>query len=333
MQQFLSQARSAPVKTLVLGNQALDMDSFCSSIVTAYLETLKGRPCTPYIPIVRSDLRLRKDVELVMSQLKLDPNHLLFADSYTPADNTDLFLVDHNRPFVKGHVTSIIDHHEPEESYKLVGIDPLVLSMSASSISLVLKYYSAHMDLSKVFEDEPLLAPLSYAPLVIDSSNFFKMKAEDVFAYQFLAKFVKDVPDTISFNTIREARKDTAGLSMSDLLNKDYKEWDGIGISTLPSRFHKLDLERLSKCMIQRKEEKHLDVLAAMACGKKGRDFAYAGPTDFDVRASCPALQLIPQVQLNGVQFFSQMEASFSRKQVAPILRSAFAEFEKTRAN
>lgn len=329
MLRFLSQAKSAPIKTLVLGNQALDVDSFCSSILTAYLETLKGRECTPYIPIKRSELRLRRDVELIMTQLKIDPLTLLFADDYEPSASTKLILVDHNAPFVKGVVTGVIDHHEPEMEHEPTKVDPLVLSMSSSSVSLVLKYYSEKINLTAAFEAEPVLASLAYAPLAIDTSNFFKMKPEDVFAYQFLSQFVKYVPDTISFNTIKEARNDIEGLSTTDLLHKDYKEWDGIGIATLPRRFHKLDLEDLSGCMNRVRGLKQLKVLATMAASKKGRDLGYCGPESFDIVTRCPTLKLIFQKEYNGVQFFSQMENTFSRKQVAPILRAAFAKYEK----
>ena len=330
MQRFIAQIKRLPVQTVVTGNQALDLDSFCSSLLTAYFETLNGRQCTPLIPIDREDLRLRKDVELILTRLDINMDSLLFLDEFSTNTETPLFLVDHNLQFMQGKVTGIIDHHAPESDKTMDdNINPMVLSRCSSAMSLVLKYYNEKLDLKKLFASDPMLAPLAFAPIAIDTSNFFNMKPEDITAYQFLANFINQIPDTITFQTVRDARKDITGLSYSDLLRKDFKQWEEIGISTLPKRFHKLDLEELSCAMIDYKNKLGLEVLAAMACGKKGRDFAYLGPKEFDVVTACSDMELILQKEVNGVQFFSQMQTTYSRKMVAPILRQAYAKFKQ----
>lgn len=339
---------------VVTGNQAADMDSCCSALLTAYLESSITASSTsndskqtittiPLIDIPRRDLKLRKDIEFVFRNLGIDSEWLLFTDDIpTTQPNTSLFLVDHNSPSINGTVKKVIDHHAIEDpNANLESCDPHILVQSGSCMSAVVNYYAkgAYSKHTKeLFSTDDVLAPLAIAPILQDTSNFTKkVEDEDRDAVKYLSQFNFNLfSPAQNFATMSSEKSNIEGLSTEDLLRKDYKEWGTIGISSLPKLFKKLlgnpNSEELSLAMKSHAQSNKLDIMVVLGSGsvKKQhvRELAYYGPKDFDVAAECPDLQLKLRADVDGVKYFDQLNDAASRKQVAPQIRAAFSKYE-----
>jgi len=333
---------------IVCGNQSADMDSCCTALMTAYLSTtVDGRPSVPLIQIPRDDLRLRKDIVYVLHSLGIDESWLLFLDDMSLTESSKLFLVDHNAPTVPGEPVAVIDHHAIEDpNVDLSKCSPHRLVKSGSCMSAVVDFYAKNSSTGDLFRSDPVMAPLALSPIVQDTGNLTqKVEDTDVEA----VKLLRDWNPSLSlfspftqFSEMKAEKKNLEGLSARDLLRKDYKQWGTIGISSLPKLFNKLAKKNynIADALEAYAQESHLDVMIGLANGKRGpqeiytRQLAIWGPNKFDVAAACPDLEL----QLEGVQptlggrqvrFYNQRNTAASRKQVAPDVKRAFAEYTK----
>lgn len=339
---------------LVSGNQSADMDSCCSALLTAYLESSINANSSaasanspvftiPLIDIPRKDLRLRKDIEFVFKNLGIDSEWLLFTDDIPATEsNTSLFLVDHNSPTIKGTVKKVIDHHAIEDpDADLESCDPHKVVQCGSCMSAVVNYYANGIHSQKVlelFRNDDVLAPLALAPILQDTNNFTrKVEDEDREALKYLSQFHFNLfSPAQNFAAMCNEKSNIDGLSPEDLLRKDYKEWGTIGISSLPKLFKKLlgnpNPEGLAQAMKSHAEKAHLEVMAVSGSGsvKKQhvRELAYYGPQDFDIAAQCPDLELKLRAEVDGVKFYDQINDAATRKQIAPQLRSAFDKYK-----
>lgn len=331
--------------TVVTGNQAADMDTCCSSLVTAYLEAnAYGTKAIPLIPTSRESLRLRRDIVFVFSSLGIEPSWLLFNDDLQPNENTDLFLVDHNAATTPGKVKAILDHHEFEDpNQSLADINPARIVKSGSCMSVVINYYLERNEtmLSELLLLDKMLAPLALSPILQDTNNMTrKVEDEDRKAVSYLSRYLgKDISDFspfASFGVMKTQKDNLKGLSMRDLLRKDYKQWGTIGISSLPKLVEKLvkkGAQDLPGAITRYKEEKNLDVMVALASGHSSRSDEYerqlmfCGQSDFDIAIQCPDLDLIFVSEMGNVKFYNQKNTAASRKQVAPLLRAAYRQF------
>jgi exopolyphosphatase len=260
--QFLRNAKSAVQLSrsvvFVVGNESCDMDSFASSILTAffYHHTASGQPVVPLINIPRTYLSLRADIVHVMTTLGIKNEWLLFIDDNCivkrrAESSTDkLFLVDHNRvtptitKLLGDSVVGVIDHHADEKLYgSSIGPGPHVIKKSGSCSSLVMNYWRTQI-LDEVFFSNPELAILALCPLLLDTSNM-KDKVEDPDRenYEWLKKSqeISDIKEL--YKTLQRKKKDLSSLSVKGILAKDYKEWGSggedsdkkkLGISTIP---------------------------------------------------------------------------------------------------
>ena len=141
-------------------------------------------------------------------------------------------LVDHNKltsnqQFLSQRVETVIDHHV-DESQSLINIVHKEIEVVGSACTLIAQKLLARYQLDKD------LAQLLLAPILSDTFNLTlttgRTTPKDLATAHELARIIdpkgtpKSVFDRI-FKWVEEAKYDTARMSSSDLLRKDYKEW------------------------------------------------------------------------------------------------------------
>ncbi|KAG8916317.1 Exopolyphosphatase [Tulasnella sp. 419] len=239
--------------TVVMGNEAGDLDTVASSIAYSYLATsLRNDPTVALIQTPHSDLYLRPEnlFAFQIAGLDAEQRDLLCVDDL-PTSTTfpKIALVDHNRlnPAFEGDsvkVVGVIDHHADEGLYK--DANPRDITPVGSCASLVAR------DFQHLWTDSPVpqeVATLLLSAIYIDTAGLKPGdKAVDIdrAAASFLSKhstlpeqpqigLIGEEPG-LSLATLAKAlssrKKDIDNLSTRDLLRRDYKQWIWGGLST-----------------------------------------------------------------------------------------------------
>ncbi|KAH9854599.1 DHH phosphoesterase [Lenzites betulinus] len=242
--------------TVVMGNEAGDLDSIASS--TAYAWYASKVKCTRTVPLAqtpRADLHLRAENLHALALAHLDADtDILCVDDIPPTHpfpSTDFALVDHNRLQARfardnpnARIVAVVDHHEDEGLYKDTA-DPRVIAVpTGSCASLVTLLFEEHPEAIV-----PELATLLLCSILIDTSGLKlggKAEAADRRAASFLLPFVpsmKDVTEVSEFTatavaqegapflqelnaTLQEKKASVAHLNTLDLLRRDFKEYN-----------------------------------------------------------------------------------------------------------
>jgi exopolyphosphatase len=251
---------------IAISNSSLDLDSLCSAVVLAYLRTYAptAKSNILYIPLSnlpRADLSLRPELLPVLSHANLKPNDLITlsdlptASSQIPPERTRWILVDHNAlqgelgKIYGARVVGCIDHHDEENKVpKDTPDEPRIVRKSGSCSSLVVEYTRDTWDALAAKpsgEKDALwnaqLARLALAPVLIDTTNLTiesKTTPADVEAVKYLKHWIaaeeaSKFTTTEYFKQISGAKEDIGGLSLRDILRKDYKEWTEAGSMNL----------------------------------------------------------------------------------------------------
>jgi len=182
-----------------------------------------------------------------------------------PAENTSWTLVDHNAlqgtlgTAYSSRVIGCIDHHDDEGKVPLSEEqrdgEPRVIEVAGSCTSLVIEHFQSVWD-NMLESAKPTIPPssdnaaqgqgtetlpsqpeiatqpakLALASILIDTSNLQnedKTTSHDQRAVAFLSTKIPDerFDGQAYFRTLQAAKKDLDGLSVNDVLRKDYKEW------------------------------------------------------------------------------------------------------------
>ncbi|ODV88596.1 hypothetical protein CANCADRAFT_57753 [Tortispora caseinolytica NRRL Y-17796] len=219
-------------KLLVIGNESMDIDSFASSVLFSLYSTTSTTPATPFINIPRADLALRPEIALIMKQLDIPVDNMLFADDRTDLSAMKWILVDHNQltgPLAayNGNIVGIIDHHVIEnEAITKMQLDPYLIDQSGSCCSLVTKYISkaidAHMDPSA----QQQLAQLALAPIIIDTSNLQnRVTHYDTEAFEYWTAKLQGFDAASWYAVLHTEKANVSGFTTAELLRRDYKQW------------------------------------------------------------------------------------------------------------
>ncbi|OWP06460.1 hypothetical protein B2J93_9233 [Marssonina coronariae] len=251
-----------------VANESADLDSLCSAVVLAYLRTYaSSSPAeTLYIPlsnVPHTDLALRPELLPVLSRANLKLSDLITlselpslsqASSRLAPERTRWLLVDHNAllgelgRFYGPRVIGCIDHHDDEEKVPGdCGDEPRVIKKSGSCSSLVVEYCRGAWDAMSARSSgaetttrwDAELARLALGPVLIDTSNLesdAKTTYTDVEAMRYLKRFVvaqegAEFKASDYYEEIWTAERDVDGLSLTDLLRKDYKQWTENGVN------------------------------------------------------------------------------------------------------
>ena len=340
-------------KTIVLGNEAADLDSMASSLAYSYLLSKQNHNSDhniiPVLPIPRADFKLRTEAVYVFKKAKIDISQLVFIDELnmaaTLANNGKLILVDHNKlaaslPY-DHQVTAIIDHHFDENHYP--NITSKIIEMVGSTASLItLEINKNHSHLL-----DQRLATLLMATILLDTVNL-SPKAQRVTpidtqaANILLAKW--PINQELLFSKTLEAKFNINALSSYDLLRKDYKQWQlgpincGIASVPLPISSWRANDPEFVRAFVGFAKKHNLALLVAMnafLAPDFQRNLIIFSTTDkilLDLEKELQEkdLQLTAfpattkQPGIGKISFFKQGNIKISRKKLHPLLANHF---------
>ncbi|KAF9467710.1 hypothetical protein BDZ94DRAFT_1280301 [Collybia nuda] len=259
---YLSDIRETPGKggewTVVMGNEAGDLDSVASAIAYAWIQSeIHKKPTVPLIQTERDDLSLRTENLYALGLAGLDnPKEQLLTITdlaeIKPFPSHQLALVDHNRlgsSFTVNNpdsqVVAVVDHHEDEGLYKDTA-NPRIIVPAGSCASHVAGLATAEVPAE--------LATLLLCAILIDTGGLKaggKALQVDYHAAGFistrstfapslpnkLSAFLKDDPHTKAealadadaikdlSKTLSNKKSDLSHLGGWDLLRRDYKQY------------------------------------------------------------------------------------------------------------
>ncbi|KGB76864.2 exopolyphosphatase [Cryptococcus deuterogattii R265] len=246
--------------TVVMGNQAGDLDSLASSVAFSQLSaTLLASRVVPLILTPPKSMSLRPENLVVLKNTSIPLTSLLYA-SQLPVSTTALAsqgvtfaLVDHNKllpQFGQGKVDAIIDHHEDENAHTDASIREITIP-TGSCASLVVKHFQPQWEasVSRGSPVPPELATLLLSAIVIDTGGLKpggKATPVDYDAAAFLYSIstvaaqggeagsfsvtseTGRLPPSLKVlaDTLQEAKSNVSSLTTYELLMRDYKEYE-----------------------------------------------------------------------------------------------------------
>ena len=336
--------------TIVMGNEAADLDSMASAVTYAWYLYLTDPSQNPFplINIPRADFKLRTEAVFLFEEAGVNIDHLLFVedvdlDILKASGNLKLILVDHNKlassqTGLETVITGILDHHADEESYPPAAVTNIRPVGSAATI--VAEYFLKDQNDSIKGSAGILLL----GTILLDTVNLDpeagRVTDDD-------SKAVKKIIDITAldsgklFEKLQFEKFNVSSLDSHDLLRKDYKEWQlgpvklGIGSVLLPiEKWVAKDPDIASECERYLKERK-LDVLLAMnafTSPEFTRQLVVCIPDD-SLRANTVAFlegsdlgleKLDVNSSVNNCTFYYQKNLGISRKKLQPILKDHF---------
>ncbi|KAI9015163.1 hypothetical protein BC832DRAFT_589616 [Gaertneriomyces semiglobifer] len=298
---------SSPVGpiTLVIGNEASDLDSLVSSIAFSCLRhrqhsSADARIYVPVVPIPRKDFPLRTECTYALRtcfQSNSFSDALIFWDDFElvvpklPA-TTEVVLTDHNVPSsvlqalitqFGWRISGIIDHHQ--DSGLFPDADPRIVCPTGSATTLVTEMWK-NTDLVP----DALLAKMMLYTILLDTvglkEEYGRTTPRDNVAVRYLLQTIghaEDGSDVVEdmFKAIQAAKMDITHLSARDLLRKDYKQWqaDGsrYGISSVTWDFqswiNRDGAENIAAECLEWMKANDLDILVVMTAFDHGNGF------------------------------------------------------------
>ncbi|KAJ3374597.1 hypothetical protein GGF31_007375 [Allomyces arbusculus] len=387
--QLRQRADNAPI-TVVLGNEAADLDSTIASLLVAHLASLSAPDCdriyVPALPIARADLALRTDVTAFLSTLLPDAANLLFFQDdlptiFSPAserpESLHVFLTDFNAlPPSLAHlhpfISAILDHHVDTRDY--VHARPRTIAAVGSATTLVILHF-ADLIASLPAPHRAEIATLALGPIAVDTALFdvgmARATEADVIAADIclawrdgrdadLPASSASIDATVVTDTARTAHLVAAlgdlherlhaaklaisHLSTSDLLRKDYKEFQhptldntvyGMASVTWDLRaWQKRDgVTAWREAVAQWARDRHLHSLFILTAftdeGRFTRQLAVVAPEPGRAEAIVDAVRdNAPEVRLENSEegtFWWVRNIKMARKVIQPVLRRVLA--------
>ena len=327
---------TSPGRVFVLGNESADLDSIVCSICVA-----RARKGYAIMNTTRTELPLRRDVTKCFALCNVT-DEVTFADEVNVEDKDEIVLVDHNALAVHQQdwtrfVSGVIDHHEDEGVF--LEAKPRVIEKTGSCATLV----------SEVLKDAVIdesSARLLLCAILQDSSNMQpggKGVPRDGAAIERLAGPAGwDATRRAEvYEVLKQAKKDTSGMSVLDLLRKDAKTIEGGGVKVVVCSVgmswdelqgrgdvaeKMMEMKGVADCVIVmnsfggKKHQRQLNVLG----NSVGRRIAPLLRQEEILQLEAVASR--DGSELDQVVRFEQRNAKASRKIVAPVLRRVLLE-------
>ncbi len=356
LNKFLQDARfglGADQKTtVVLGNEAADLDSMASAVTYAYFLKRKGLAENP-VPVINipiNDFKLRTEAVFLFKEAGVDPANLISVDDVDldalyGKGNLALILTDHNKigahqEKYKDAVAGILDHHADDGDYP-AGIDTDIRPVGSACTLVAERYLNTGEDL---LDDS--IATLLLGTILLDTVNLDvqagRVKPEDEkAALALIGK--KGIDREGLFEKLQFEKFNVSSLGSYDLLRKDYKEWNlggkmcGIGSVLMPvSDWFKKD-RAIVASFEKYRNERSLDVLLAMNAftdPEFTRNFVVYVP-DSGLRKKLVAFLEnsdlgLERLDTSGIKdpekidAYNQKNLGISRKKLQPMLKDFF---------
>lgn len=193
-----------------------------------------------------------------------------------------------------------------------------------------------------------VVAQLLISAILIDTSNLTnKVTPEDTLAVQFLSQYLPELSLENFFSVMKAAKDSIVGMSLIDLLRRDYKEFDTkigkLGMSTILRSIpflqsHFPDFEKTIK---QYRQERCLEVFVVLTVSGEGDEFRRGGMMVTEKYSS-----VIEEFKRRGREkydvkkdgegremyncfMFEVGDLSASRKQIAPLVTGIMDKVER----
>ncbi len=267
--------RTGTFQILVIGNEAADLDSTVSSLCYAYLSTTHHDiPAIPVVNCFRCDFPLRKEISYLLLKTGIMPDDLLFIDDVLFdefPENFSLVLIDHNQPGLSldpysAKVTGIIDHHDDSGLFQTVS--PRIIQQVGSTATLVAQEFVRE----RAFIDKDV-ACLLLAAILLDTLNLSQRSKKATAADNAMASVLTaicEIDGKRLFKILQMKRHDINGMTVVDLLRRDYKEYQigkiryGVAVVCLDSAsLHERDVNIL-KTLKEYQRDRNLEFLVLM---------------------------------------------------------------------
>ncbi|XP_048449441.1 uncharacterized protein LOC109922729 [Rhincodon typus] len=246
MEEFLQYTKSIlmsgndlPRVHAVLGDNKCDLDSAVSTLAYAYFLYKTQSTDVLYVPVLniqRSEFPLRTEVVLVLQQLNIPDDSLIFRDEIdlhflNREGKLTLTLVDHNMltsddKALETAIIKIIDHHDYHEQERFHSTQcEIVLEPVGSCSTLIV---------SEILQEAPdllneQLTHLFRGAIILDCMNMTSeagkvtLKDEEILAA--LEQRFPDLPAQQEiFDTLQQAKFDVSGFNTEQVLLRDLKE-------------------------------------------------------------------------------------------------------------
>ena len=193
-----------------------------------------------------------------------------------------------------------------------------------------------------------VVAQLLISAILIDTSNLTnKVTSEDTLAVQFLSQYLPELSLENYFSAMKAAKDSIGGMSLVDLLRRDYKEFDTrigkLGMSTILRSIpflqsHFPDFEKTVK---EYRQEHSLEVFVVLTVWGEGDEFRRGGMMVTEKYSS-----VIEEFKRRGREkydvkkdgegrgmyncfVFEVGDLSASRKQIAPLVMGIMERVER----
>ena len=307
----------------------------------------------------------------------IDPKDVCTLEDISTIDpsRTGLFLVDHNvlrgaideifdfahHPERKELLEGIIDHHNPEDMFAQIApqMKRYDIQPSGSCASLVTNWImgkSSPYEFSpsvengdRIFENETgangEIAQLLLSAILIDTANLtVKVTPNDPPAVEFLSRFVPDLNLQSFYSEIQSVKTSIEGMSLEDLLRRDYKEYDtslgklGISLVLRDISYLRENFSSFDKEVHSYGKDRKLKVHIIMTVSGQGKEFHRGGLVITDDPNVMQAIKEqgeekygFKDAEVFGVfadteegllgWVYVQNDLAASRKQIAPMVR------------
>ncbi|XP_049271970.1 uncharacterized protein LOC119394132 [Rhipicephalus sanguineus] len=331
---------------VVLGNEACDLDSAVSAIVTAYLlhelQPVATLLVVPVLNIVRKDVKLRTEITYFFEQVDIPLGKLVCRDEIDlkkllAQSKLSLTLVDHNLlpkedADLQPAVQEIIDHHRLETSHRC----DKTVEMVGSCCTLVAE---------KVLHSKPELftpqvALLLYGTILLDtvclSESARRTTAKDLEMVSKLQAVLPSAPVAV----LQLQATVSLGLTLDELLHKDLKvvcsSAKRIALSSVPGELKSICQENTMEAELGKFCKTHgysALIILTIAVEEKSnsvrRQLAVFSPdivlkqqlTSTLFAVGDPSLDQVSHMSTDHLITFVQGNTQASRKVILPVVR------------
>ena len=322
------------MKRLVMCNQAADLDSIacCVALGVSY-------GATPFIPIPRKELRLRREAEWLLKECSIPLDSIAFLGEADPVDAEEIILVDHNilPPEYKAlapKITEVIDHHKDE--CRLAAAKTIV--QTGSCATLVGKRLLEGHPQDCTAPGQPALSQnlttLLLGAILIDTRCLAQRHPTTELDRKVAAQLaeISGCSSRALYDKLWNLKSDLSVFTPQELLAKDYKE-----VVTLRAKVGFCAiygaLESISESLMEQAEifrqSRQLDHLVLMSAYYQGeelhKELALVPDCSWNQETiaylDSNGAKLEPKSVIGGIQVYSQKNTDYSRKQILPFIK------------